>query len=162
MIGHWQWAECLTTSVSVLMLTFPLVLFYFNIFSPIGIITNLLAIPLFHLALLMILCYLTFFYVPFLGDFLSVAALFFLKTGNLWIHYVSLFPWGYYFLSAPSLLHVLLYYLLCGLILAPRFFRISISKILYIFFIFCWTGVAILFFIPRPRPVFEFTLFSAS
>ena len=62
---RWQWADCLTTILSLLMLAFLIVLFYFNIFSPISILANLLAVPLFHFSLLAILSYLVFFYIPF-------------------------------------------------------------------------------------------------
>jgi len=46
-LTRWKWKESLTRTLAVLIGTLPVLLFYFNLFSPISLIANILAIPLF-------------------------------------------------------------------------------------------------------------------
>lgn len=49
---HWKPGETVLRSFIVLVGTFPLVLYHFNVFSCVSVFANVLAIPLFHMALL--------------------------------------------------------------------------------------------------------------
>jgi competence protein ComEC len=158
---HQPYGDYWMASLSVLLLTSPLVLYYFHIFSPVSLAANLLAIPLFHLSLLSALIVLfLYFLIPPAAPFAAGLASFFLAAGNHWIHFLAKFPYGYFFLTRPSLLKMVLYYaaavLFLGLKAARRFGR----KIL-IAAGMIWLAAGLALFWPQKLPLFEWTVLSA-
>ena len=156
-----HWKEHLGEGFAVMAGTFPLILYYFNIFSPLGILANFLAIPLFHLALLASGISLFMGNVPFLGGFFIQAAEFFLEAGLVWIHFLAQFDGAYFYVATPALLSVVLYYGLIVLLLAPRFFSFSVPKLIFTITAGFWLVSALSFFWPRNAPPFSLTLLAA-
>lgn len=160
----WPWAEAVGSGSAVLAGTFPAVLYHFSTFSPIGILTNVLAIPLFHLALFTALLSLLADLIPAvpLGDFLAAGCGIFLEAGLRWIQWCASADWGYFFLPRPSWLMMGLYYAALGgsvfcFLQTPS----KKIKILRGFFLAFWFGSAGLFFRNKPVQGFEAVFFSA-
>lgn len=104
--------DSLLQSLIVLIGTFPIVLYHFNLFSPISLLANLGAVPLMHLGLLSAMAALATSSIPLLGVFwirisegLGWAAL-------SWIQLFARFEWGYIYFPSPPLERLCLYYLL--------------------------------------------------
>lgn len=104
------WALPLGSSLAVLLGTFPAVLYYFNIFSPVSILANLVAIPVFDAALFSALIALITSAVPFLNILPVWFSSLILRAGLAWIRHLSTWRWGYVFLARPSFEQLAAYY----------------------------------------------------
>ncbi len=119
-LARWKWKESLTRSLAVLIGTFPVIAHYFNIFSPVSLLANVLAIPLFHLALLNGFLALLLHALPWVSSCLSWASGYFLALGTAWIQWLAQLRWGYWYVPQPSALQIALYYTLLAAALLLR------------------------------------------
>lgn len=115
--GRWPWFEALAGSAAVMAGTLPIVIYHFNTFAPISIITNLLAIPFFHLTLFSALIALAAFWIPYAAAIPVTLAHFFLKAGLAWIHFCALPHWGYFHFLRPGMGIMIFYYGALGILL---------------------------------------------
>ena len=106
----WRWTELFWKTGAVMLGTFPLVLYHFQIFSPIALLSNLCAVPLVHFALLSAFLALAFGFVPGLGVTLAGMSKLFLAGAVGWIEWMASLPWGYYFIPKPTGEWLALYY----------------------------------------------------
>lgn len=106
----WFPGDIFFRSLVVLAGTFPLVLYHFNVISWVGILTNTLAIPLFHLALLNVFAGLIFSKLVWVSAFFQSFAESFLWAGLQWIKLCAFPDWGYFFVKSPTKKLILLYY----------------------------------------------------
>lgn len=152
--------EWLQTAV-VLIGTFPLCIVYFNIFSWTSLLTNLLAIPLFHLGVLGGLGALLAGEIPFLGPLFIQGGVWTLKAGVAWIHFWANKSWGYVYLQPPSWKSILFYYgALGGVLLIQKFprLRFPLARPLSLSL---WLAAALLFFLPSEKSRFALTVFAS-
>ena len=155
------WSLSLGSSLAVLAGTFPLVLYYFNTFSPIGIVANLLAIPIFDAALFTALFTLLFSGIPFLNIACVKISSLFLWLGLGWVKLLAGWPWGYWFFIKPSLVQIACYYgSLAGLLFlrrgTSRRDRIGMAG-----FAVCWFALTISFFWHTDPGIFQLTVLSS-
>ncbi|MBN1687939.1 MAG: ComEC/Rec2 family competence protein [Candidatus Omnitrophica bacterium] len=175
----WRWSEAVMNTLAVLAGTFPVVICYFHIFSPISLAANFIAIPVFHLALLGAFLSLGLGFLPWIGSFLTGFSSTCIQFVLFWIHQCAGLEWGYAYLPSPSSFQIGLYYFGLGLLVAGYGFRFKAKKegdflpgfrkplkmitnrwglsFLWSF----WLCVLVGFFYPRPAPLFSGTLFSA-
>ncbi|MFA7254702.1 MAG: ComEC/Rec2 family competence protein [Candidatus Omnitrophota bacterium] len=154
------WTLSLGSSLAVLFGTFPVVLYHFNIFSPVSILANLAAIPLFDAALFSALFALIFSGVPLLNMLLMKGSSWILGIGLLWVKYLSTWRWGYWFLERPSPGLLAAYYASLAMIL---FFHKKVfggKRLLMGCLIGCWIVFSISFFIGSGKG-FELTLLAS-
>jgi competence protein ComEC len=111
------WTLSLGSSLAVLLGTFPVVLYYFNIFSPVSVVANLVAIPLCDAALFTALFTLLLSGVPLLNVFLIKISSWIIAGSLAWVQWLSTCRWGYWFFEKPALPLIGAYYLSLGLIL---------------------------------------------
>jgi competence protein ComEC len=154
------WILSLGSSLAVLLGTFPVVLYYFNIFSPVSVLANIVAIPLCDAALFTSLFALLLHGVPFL-NVVFVQFSFWIIMGSLaWVKYLSAWRWGYWFLEQPSLGRLAAYYSSMAMILffykrtfhGKRFLMAGLTG--------CWIIFLALFFTGSGRG-FELTLLAS-
>lgn len=157
----WSWAEAWASSAAVLTGTFPVVLYHFSTFSPIGIAANVLAVPLFHFVLLTACLSLLFGGVPWLGFGLKIICSLFLKLGLAWIHFCASADWGYYFLPRPSTEKIIFYYASLAGLVVSFILRHPKRRLLRVIGAVFWCSSAVLFFIPKPGQNFRAVFFSA-
>ncbi|OQA55757.1 MAG: ComEC family competence protein [Candidatus Omnitrophica bacterium ADurb.Bin277] len=105
-------------SLAVLAGTFPLVLYYFNVFSPVGVLANVVAIPAFDMALFLSFFSLPFSGIPLLGGLLTGISSLAVKTGLFWIERLARYRLGYWFFVKPGLRQLLGYYALLVALIA--------------------------------------------
>ena len=148
----------LGSSLSVLLGTFPVVLYYFNIFSPVSLVANILAIPIFDAVLFVELLSLVFCGIPILNTILIKLTSLFLLAGLAWIKYLSVWRWGYWFLVKPSLLQLLLYYVGLGSILMIRKVEISGRRWFLAGAVIFWFMMMLSFFRHAGSEVFGLTV----
>ncbi|HOW59003.1 MAG TPA: ComEC/Rec2 family competence protein [Candidatus Omnitrophota bacterium] len=149
------------SSFAVLLGTFPFVLYYFNIFSPVSIIANLLAIPLFDAVLFMALFSLLLSWIPILNAILIKITSMLLCFGLSWVKYLSVWQWGYWFFERPSLMQMVFYYTALAALLGLRprsvshkhWFVTGVSLVLI--------AVTASFFWPKDAGGFQMTLLSS-
>ncbi len=153
--------ENLANGLAVLLGTFPIVLYHFNIFSPIGLLTNLGAIPLFHLALLVSLLALILGWIPFAGALVIQFAKGCLALGLAWIQFCAQIPWGHFFLLRPSLYQIIGYYGFLTLFSLLRHYDRKPLRLVRSAAAGLWLLTVFSFFKPAPAAGFEFTLLSA-
>ena len=154
---QWCWADCFRTSFTVLVGTLPVVLYYFNVFSPMGLVANVFAIPLFHLALLSAFMTLALDIIPFVAEILARLPDFFLWLGIKWIQLLSVPRWGYFFFQSPKLWQIVGYYLFLGFTFWSHLKKKTrLSLLFFCCFIFCFLSILV----PQKFPEFELTLFS--
>ncbi|MEI7751010.1 MAG: ComEC/Rec2 family competence protein [Candidatus Omnitrophota bacterium] len=155
------WTLSLGSSLAVLFGTFPVVLYHFNIFSPVSILANLAAIPLFDAALFSALFALIGSGVPFVNMLLIQVSSWILGIGLVWVKYLSTWRWGYWFLERPSLGRLAAYYMSMAMILFfyKRVFRGK--RFFMAFFICCWISFGVLFFIGPGGREFELTMLAS-
>lgn len=155
------WTLSLGSSLAVLLGTFPAVLYYFNIFSPVSIVANLAAIPLCDAALFTALFALLFGGVPFLSSLLVKISSWIIAGSLAWVQWLSSWRWGYWFFERPALVLIIVYYITLGMILFlhrrvflwKRFWLLGLAGI--------WLFTSVLFFWkPGPKP-FELTFLSS-
>jgi ComEC/Rec2-related protein len=156
--AHGRWTEFFSSSLAALVGTFPVVLYYFNVFSPVSILANLGAVPLFHMALLNVLVAL--FPIPLLGDVFAHIAHLFLQAALAWIHFCALPPWAFYLAPTPSFSLIGIYYLCLSAIIGLKTFYPQ-KKILIASLCSVWLFVFCLFFYSPTREGFKLTYFSA-
>nr|MBU1327559.1 ComEC family competence protein [Candidatus Omnitrophota bacterium] len=63
--------EPLAVSISATLGTFPFILYYFRMVTPIAIISNIFIVPLMFILMIGGMCFIAFGWVPFLGNLLS-------------------------------------------------------------------------------------------
>lgn len=151
----------LGSSLAVLFGTFPVVLYHFNIFSPVGILANLAAIPLFDAALFCALFTLIFSGVPLLNTLLVKGASWVLALGLLWVQSLSAWRWGYWFLERPSLRLLAAYYSSIALILVFRKRVFGGQRYVMACLLGCWIVCVTLFFVHSEKKEFELTLLAS-
>ena len=155
------WTLSLGSSLAVLFGTFPIVLYHFNIFSPVSILANLVAIPIFDAALFSALLVLIVSGVPLLNIFFVKGSSWILGIGLLWVKYLSTWRWGYWFLERPSLVRLAAYYLCVAMIL---FFHKKVfrgNRLLMAGLVCCWISFSVSFFVGPGKRGFELTMFAS-
>ncbi len=158
-LAEW-WGDMLQTVV-VLIGTFPLGIFYFNVFSWASILANLLAIPLFHLGVLTGALSLGVGDIPFLGpSFVGMSTLF-LRAGLAWIFLWAKIPWGYFYLRPPSAALIGFYYLALALGLLTRKAGKKLPLVLRPLSLSLWLLATALFFLPARDQKFSLTIFDS-
>ena len=109
-------------SLAVTVGTFPLVLYYFNVVSPIGILANILAIPLFDAALFLSFFSLPVHDIPVIGGCLTHVSSLLVTAGLAWIEWLAGWPFGYWYLQRPTIFRLAVYYgTLTAMVAALRF-----------------------------------------
>ncbi len=111
------WTLSLGSSLAVLLGTFPVVLYYFNIFSPVSVAANMAAIPLCDAALFTALFALLFSGVPFLNMLLVQISSGIIAGSLAWVQWLSAWRWGYWFFEKPALSLIAAYYASIGMTL---------------------------------------------
>jgi competence protein ComEC len=111
------WTLSLGSSLAVLFGTFPVVLYYFNIFSPVSVVANLAAIPLCDAALFTALFTLLFSGVPLVNLLLMKVSSWIIAGSLAWVQWLSVCRWGYWFFERPSWILIGIYYTSLGMIL---------------------------------------------
>jgi len=155
----WQ-GEWLQTGL-VLLGTFPLCIVYFNVFSWISLLANLLAIPLFHLGVLGGLAALGVGSLPLIGPFLVAFTTLALKTGLGWIRFWAEKPWGYFHLNSPSWKLIALYYAaLAWVVVSRRFRKIPLTPLRPLA-VSLWLMTVVWFFLPPAHSSFALTVLAA-
>ena len=151
----------LGSSLAVLFGTFPVVLYHFNIFSPVSILANLAAIPIFDAALFSTLFALILSGVPFVNILLIKVSSWILAIGLVWVKYLSTWRWGYWFLERPSLGRLTAYYISAAMILIfyKKVFRGK--RFLMTGWVCCWIVLAVSFFIGPGGKGFELTMLAS-
>lgn len=151
------WEEVLQTAL-VLVGTFPLGIFYFNVFSWAALFANLFAIPLFHLGVLTGIAGLLVGPVPGFGPFWIHVTEFFLKAGLAWILLWARMSWSYFHVQTPSWGLIAFYYGALALVLLPRKFTRLQTAFWRPFSISLWALAAALFFLPPRSQNFDLTI----
>ncbi len=137
-----RWSKVFNQSLAVMIGTFPLIIYYFHIFSPISLVANMVAIPLFHLTLLSALAALLCHDVWIVGEAFQLFAVHILDIIFYSIQYLSKLEWGYFYVSSPSIRHIVFYY--CILIFAlpiAKYFKgkgVWIRPILFSLWMLCF------------------------
>ncbi len=155
------WTLSLGSSLAVLFGTFPIVLYHFNIFSPVSILANLAAIPIFDAALFSGLFTLIFSGAPFLNMLLVHGSSWILGIGLLWVQCLSTWRWGYWFLEQPSLGLLAAYYTSMAMILVFHKKVFRGKRFLMAGFICCWIIFSVSFFSGSGGKGFELTLLAS-
>lgn len=155
------WSLSLGSSFAILIGTFPVVLYYFNTFSPVSILANLAAIPLLDAALLTALFSIVFSGVPFLSLFWPKVASLFLNLGLAWVRFWAGCPHGYSFFVRPSEWKMAGYYGLLALILMMCRRQFRWKRSVMIVFAICWGSLALSFFRSPQSGVFELTVLAS-
>jgi len=155
------WMLSLASSLSVLVGTLPIVLYYFNVFSPVSVLANIVAIPLCDAALFTAIFTLSCHGVPFLSTALVKISSWIVGLLLGWIQYLSMWRWGYWFLERPSLDQIAAYYSSMAMILLlhkkiphQRRFLMTGAVCVWIFFLF-------LFFAGSGKKDFELNMLSS-
>lgn len=130
-------------SFSVLIGTFPVILFYFNTFSPVSVVANLIAIPAFDAALFTTLFAMIFCCVPLLGNLLIAISSFFVTCGLAWISWLAKWELGYWFFVRPNSWQIWLYYIGLGLVLWGARSVTLVKKTICVMGFICWAFAAI-------------------
>ena len=63
--------EPLAISISATLGTFPLIMYYFSMVTPIAVISNILIVPLMFILMIGGLCFIALGWIPFMGFFIS-------------------------------------------------------------------------------------------
>ncbi len=156
-----QWKEALGHSLAVMAGTFPLVIYYFYIFSPVSILANFLAVPLFNMALLTGFVSLGLSYIPVVGAGLIKISAWLLEAGLAWIHYWARAKEGFIYLEPPCLKHLVVYYVLLALLYLLKFSKRPFPYYIRPLAASLWLVSAGAFFLPQTAPDFSFALLAA-
>lgn len=143
---------------TVLVGTFPLCIVYFNVFSWISLVANLLAIPFFHLGVLGGLATLLIGNIPLVGSFLVGFSSLALRAGLDWIRFWAEKPWGYLHLSPPSWRLIFFYYAALAGVIATRRFKRGGLALFRPLTLSLWLVTVVWFFIPPARSNFALTV----
>ncbi len=156
-----QWKEALGHSLAVMVGTFPLVIYYFYIFSPVSILANSLAVPLFNMALLTGFLSLGLSYIPVVGAGLIKVSTWLIEAGLAWIHYWARAKEGFIYLGPPCLKHLVIYYALLALLYLLKFSKQPFPYWVRPLVTSLWLVSAGAFFLPQTPPDFNFVLLAA-
>ena len=173
------WQEMLVNTLSVHVGTFPVVIYYFNMFSAVSLLANLIAIPLFNFALLVGFIFLLAAKIPGVGFLVKSVLQGMFAVGMNWIEFCSKIPWGSVAVETPGPFQMAAYYLIVGLLLLerhlsakkysilefvtgivkrkPAFFLVRIFRGVLLGF---WLVSALSFFMLRQKDVFSATFLS--
>jgi len=151
------WRLSLGSSLAVLFGTFPVVLFYFNIFSPVSVLANIVAIPLCDAALFTALFALLFSGVPFLNTVFVKISSWIIGGSLAWVKYLSTWRWGYWFFERPSFLWLAAYYASLGMILYFYKKNFRQKRFFMLISICAWIGLTASFFTGSGEKGFELT-----
>jgi competence protein ComEC len=155
------WTLSLGSSLAVLAGTFPLVLYYFNIFSPVSVLANIAAIPLCDAVLFTALFAILFSGIPFAGLIFVNVSSWMIQMSLAWVAHLAQWRWGYWFLERPAPVKLLGYYaILAGILF---FWKKSLRgrRILISLFGCAWLCVSVSFFMNFRERGFEFTALAA-
>ncbi|MFH1800035.1 MAG: ComEC/Rec2 family competence protein [Candidatus Omnitrophota bacterium] len=155
------WILSLGSSLAVLFGTFPVVIYYFNIFSPVSVLANIVAIPLCDAALFMSLFALLLSGVPFLSIVFLKFSSWIIVCSLVWVKCLSAWRWGYWFLERPSLGRLAAYYACMGMILFFHKRAFRGKRFLMTCLIGCWIGFSVLFFIGPGGKEFTLTMLAS-
>jgi ComEC/Rec2-related protein len=155
------WTLSMGSSLAVLLGTFPVVLYYFNVFSPVSILANVAAIPLCDAALFVALFALLFAGVPWVNTVLVKISSWIIGGSLAWIQYLATWRWGYWFLERPSLGLLAAYYLGLAMILYFHKRHFYKKRFLLAVSLCCWIGLSALFFTGSREKGFELTLLAS-
>jgi len=155
------WTLSLGSSLAVLVGTFPVVLYHFNIFSPVSVLANLAAIPIFDAALFSALVALIASGVPLVNMLLVKVSSWILGTGLLWVKYLSTWRWGYWFLERPSPGLLAAYYTSMAFILLCYKRVFPGKRFVIVGLISFWISASILFFTGSSEKRFELTMLAS-
>ena len=155
------WTFSLASSLAVLLGTFPVVLYYFNIFSPVSVLANIVAIPLCDAALFTGLFALLFSGAPFLNIVLIKISSWIIGASLAWVKYLSVWRWGYWFLERPSLVRLAAYYASMGMILFFYKKTFRGKRLLMAGLILGWLGLGVSFLSGSGEKGFEFTMLAS-
>jgi competence protein ComEC len=155
------WTLSLGSSLAVLFGTFPVVLYYFNIFSPVSVLANLVAIPLCDAALFTGLFALLLSGVPFVNSALIHLSSWIIGASLAWVKYLSSWRWGYWFLERPSLVRLAGYYAGMAMILFLYKKTFRWKRPLMAGLVLGWLGLSVSFFTGSGGAGFELTLLSS-
>jgi competence protein ComEC len=113
----------LATSVAAWLGSLPLIAFYFHIFTPGGLLANLMIVPLGGLALMSSLGSLACgAWCLFLTELFNHSAWFWMTAMVQMSHWFASLPGTYFYVRPPSLAEFVLYYLWLGSLLSGVFF----------------------------------------
>ncbi|HXV27404.1 MAG TPA: ComEC/Rec2 family competence protein [bacterium] len=156
-----QFKETSGHSAGVMLGTFPVVIYYFYVFSPISLLANLIAVPMFSLALCSAFVSLVLSEVPLLGGLMAKCAAGLIQWGLAWIHGLAALKQGFIYLQPPSVGHLLIYYLFLSLSWAIQFSKKTFPYGLRALAASCWLVSLGSFFLPAAGVDFSLTLFAA-
>ena len=119
--------ETLLGSFAVTLGMFPVLVWYFYLFSPVGFLTNLIAIPVCTLAIASTLVLLLLDVICFpAASVLAFIPTQFYKLEIALIHFSAKIPFGYFYLPKPNAIFLILYY---GILLIwVMFFKRSVIR----------------------------------
>jgi len=158
--------KVLSVSISAQLGSLAITSYYFNMISPIGIITNLWAIPLTGFIIIISILFLMIASVfPFLFDYYNIILKILLSILFKGMDYTSKFSFGNFEIATPNLWMIFLFYFV--IFISPFLFKkrsITIIKKKNIFYrkLFIFTLVLILFFsfIYKPSVKLKIIFFS--
>jgi len=105
-----------SVSVSAWVSTLPLTAFFFNLFSPVALLMNLIVIPVvFAILLTGVMSLLCFPLSPFCSEVFNHAARVLASGLTACIQWAAALPWGHLFIRTPPAIGVMLWYLLLAM-----------------------------------------------
>jgi competence protein ComEC len=128
-------ADVFLTSLAAWLGSIPLAAYYFHIFTPVSTPANLLAVPLCALTLISNLSSLLLAsWFPFAAELLNNAGWLCMETIRLTSHWFAGWPAAYYYVPAPNLLGICVYYALLlavvtGWLFRPRLLSLRIAAV---------------------------------
>ena len=159
------------------IMVLPLIAFYFHNIQILGLISNIVAIPLASLILILGMLNIIFFQIP--GINLILQAILFHSSGLfvLWVNYLNKFPFKQIYLPALNFPVLILIYFIVMFLLSMLFIKLSKTKILFftliiipaflityyltdtsnyfkIFFLQTYNQDSILIMPPKERPIY--------
>ena len=106
-------ASLMAASLAAMLMTTPIVAYYFNLFSPVGLIANMVIVPLASFILLSGTLSMVF------GSLVPLAAEIFNHANRLFVHWMmatvqttSEWPWSYQFVRQPAIGWIVVFYVL--------------------------------------------------
>ncbi len=106
----WPIQRIFSRSLAVLLGTIPLGLYYFQILSPLSLVANALAIPVFHAALILGILTLFLGGIPFTGFLFTRITEWVVEAALRLVAVLASWQFGYFYLPPPSALSMALYY----------------------------------------------------
>lgn len=113
---RWFWratASLLAASLAAMLMTTPITAYYFNLFSPVSLVANMVIVPLASFILLSGTLSMVF------GSLVPLAAEIFNHANRLFVHWMmatvetsSEWPWSYQFVRQPAIGWIVVFYVL--------------------------------------------------